>query len=855
MQRQHCNDWTKFVITLLCLLSALTASAEPVVLRIGVYDNPPKIMLDKNNQISGILGDLLSEVAKRENWQLQAVPCHWQQCLHMLQNGEIDLMPDVAKTQARESLYQFHSTPALTSWSQVYTAPDIRLSTLLDLDKRTIAVLKGSSQQAYLQNLVMNFSLDVNWLLVEDLDDAFAAVAAGKADAAVANHFFGNRQSNVLSLNTSPILFQPTQLFYVSLKQQHMAELTVIDSYLQRWKQYPDSVYYQTLEHWTLPAGKTVPSLVWWLLAGLVLIIMTVSLFNQLLRHKVTQRTRALYESENKLNTILNSLDALVFIKDLQHRYQYVNEKFSKTTGCQQNELLGQTDKIIYDEKTCYSLQQSDKRVLEQGERLIEEVTKTLMADDEPRHYLSVKIPLRDQKNQIYALCGISTDITENKKIQDRLDSLESTDPLTGLANRFSLFGHIDNLIEQDGSITAAGGILVIDVDDFKIINESRGHTDGDELLLQIAQRLNSMADDNEAMMVARLSSDEFACLLQWRPGYDCRNELDRLATQIRQLLSSPYHLSSGHYTATVCIGIALFSNAQGQAERLLRLADLALNEAKHLGRNTQCFFDQHMQDAINRRSVLEVALRHAIEQQQMTLYLQPQVTMSNTIMGMEVLLRWHDKALGQIMPTDFIPIAEDSGLIIPLGQWVMEQACDILSQWAGHQESCEWTLSVNISPRQFRHAGFVEHIERLIRQRGIDASRLKLEITESLLIDKPEQVATRMNTLRALGVQFSLDDFGTGYASLSYLKLLPIHQLKIDQSFVRDLPADQDDIAIIKTILALGNSLELDVIAEGVETQAQLALLSELGCQQFQGFFFGRPLPAKDYLERRETG
>lgn len=829
--------------------------AEPVALRVGVYENPPKILLDEQKQISGIFGDLLMAIAQRENWQLQPVPCHWQQCLDMLEKGDIDLMPDVARTQEREALYQFHSTPALMSWSQVYTAQDIQLSTLLDLDNKTIAVLEGSTQQHYLQNLVSSFSLNVKWLMLDDMDDVFEAVAAGKADAAVANHFFGNLKSAVLSLNTSPILFQPTELFYASDLGQRMDILKEIDSYLNNWKQYPESLYYQTLERWTLPASKSVPKIVWWLMAGLVLIVITVLLFNQLLRHKVTQRTRALFESENKLNTILNSMDALVFIKDLKHRYQYVNDSFRELTGIGTDALIGQSDAEIFDEKTSARMRHSDKRVLEQGERLVEEETSKLIMDDEPRHFLSVKIPLRDQNKRVYALCGISTDITENKKLQDRLDVLETSDPLTGLANRYNLFSRINGLMHSDGNKTAAGGVLLIDIDDFKIINESRGHADGDELLSQLASRLKSFTDDAAQLTMARISSDEFACLVQLPHGQECRDYMNDLATQIRQLLSSPYHLRSGKYTATVCVGIALFSNAGRQAERLLRLADLALNEAKHLGRNNQCFFDQHMQDTINQRSVLEVALRHAVENQQLTLFLQPQVNMEHKILGMEALLRWNDKALGQVSPSNFIPIAEDSGLIIPLGQWVIEQACLILSNWQGHKECEDWTLSVNISPRQFRHAGFVEHIEKTIKQSGINASRLKLEITENLLIDKPEQVAKRMNKLRLLGLQFSLDDFGTGYASLSYLKLLPIHQLKIDQSFVRDLPDDQDDIAIIKTIIALGDSLELDVIAEGVETQAQAKLLTELGCLQFQGYYFGYPLPVEDYLEQRHTG
>jgi diguanylate cyclase (GGDEF)-like protein len=386
-------------------------------------------------------------------------------------------------------------------------------------------------------------------------------------------------------------------------------------------------------------------------------------------------------------------------------------------------------------------------------------------------------------------------------------------------------------------------------VDDFKIINESRSHAQGDELLSQIAQRLLSFSEN---LSVFRISSDEFACLVQLPPETDISAHMAVMATELRQLLSVPYQLSQGYYNASVCIGIALFSDADGQTERLVRLADLALNEAKHHGRNSQRFFDPKMQEAINRRSVLEVALRDAIENRQLLLALQPQVDDKESVIGMEALLRWHDRAMGPVSPVEFIPIAEDSGLIIPIGQWVIESACEILAEWAEDTDTAEWTLAVNISPRQFRHSDFVEHVEQVIKQTGINAQRLKFEVTENLLIDNLQQVAERMNYLQSLGIRFSLDDFGTGYASLSYLKLLPIHQLKIDQSFVRELGYNQDDEAIIKTILALGQSLELTVIAEGVETRQQAQRLKELGCEQFQGFLYGRPEPVTEFLPKR---
>ncbi len=827
---------------------SMASYAEPVPLRVGVYNNPPKLMLNEQGEASGIMGDLLKQIASRENWRIEPVPCTWNACLKMLENGELDILPDVAKNRSRDQRYQFHTEPALMSWSQVYTADDVRLGNLLDLDGKTVAVLDGSVQQDYLQNLASNFSLDVNWLATNSLDNAFDAVVSGEADAVVSSHYYGNNKMQALSLNATPILFQPARLFYAVSPQRDGAILEVIDAYLTRWKVMPDSIYYQVLEKWTLPSEKAIPASIWWLMTALVIIVILVASLNQLLRRQVNLKSRDLFESENRLNTILNSLDAIVYIKDRQHRYRYVNQKVTDLTGMAPEALIGETDEKIFSEQTCQHLRHNDVKVLEYGERLVEEEEVSDTTQGETRHFLSVKIPLRDAYDKIYALCGISTDITNNKKMHERLQALEYSDPLTGLPNRFELFRRIDKVLEEERSVH--GAVMVVDVDDFKIINESRSHAQGDELLSQIAQRLLSFAENN--MSIFRISSDEFACLVPIPPDKHDRQFMATLATDLRQLLSVPYQLSNGHYNATVCVGIALFSDADGQTERLVRLADLALNEAKLHGRNCQRFFDPQMQEAINRRSILEVALRDAIENRQMLLFLQAQLDKNETVIGMEALLRWHDKAMGTISPLEFIPIAEDSGLIIPLGHWVIEMACEILSEWADDPKTADWTLAVNISPRQFRHSGFVEYVEELVRQSGIDASRLKFEVTENLLIDNLEQVADRMHHLQSLGIRFSLDDFGTGYASLSYLKLLPIHQLKIDQSFVRELGYNQDDEAIIKTILALGQSLELTVIAEGVETKQQAERLRELGCTQFQGFLYGRPVPASEYLQKR---
>ena len=311
-----------------------------------------------------------------------------------------------------------------------------------------------------------------------------------------------------------------------------------------------------------------------------------------------------------------------------------------------------------------------------------------------------------------------------------------------------------------------------------------------------------------------------------------------------------PFALEQTQYIASASLGIALFSDAEGDVERLLQEADMALYRAKASGRNSLRFFDPVMQMEVNRRSQLERKLREAIASQQLELYVQPQISSDQQYVGMEALLRWHDPVEGFISPVDFIPVAESSGLIIPLGAWVLREACQILAQWAKLPEMQNLTLSVNISPRQFRHMQFIDYIDSCLKELDVNPNHLELEITESLLIEDIDQTIERMNALRQRGLRFALDDFGTGYASLSYLKLLPLNKLKIDQSFVRDVLTDPNDEAIVSTIIALGQSLDLAVIAEGVETEEQAVLLEKFGCHVYQGYHFGRPAPVAEWQQ-----
>jgi diguanylate cyclase (GGDEF)-like protein/PAS domain S-box-containing protein len=842
--RTHLACWV--LAFMVPLLYGSTALAAPREVRVGVYQNEPKIFMGENNQPTGILGDLLVEMAQHEAWTLRTVPCEWQACLEALQAGEIDLMPDVAYTEQRSKQLDFHTTPALLSWSQLYKHSGVQINSALDLKGKRIAVLAGSVQQDYLQNLLNGFGLKAELVPVQSLKEGFEKVAARTVDAAAANRFYGDLQAAQYQLDPTPILFQPAQLFYATSKGHNADLLSAIDQRLGPWQSQPDSHYFVILKRWMeAPAPATVPAYVRWSLAGLALLLFVAVTVVLVLRRQVADKSWHLQSTEDRLATILNSVDAYIYIKDAELRYQYVNRKVADLFGVLPSQVVGKTDSDFFDAATVTKLHINDLRVVEHGERVEEEETNRSADGTFSHTYLSVKLPLRRRDGSVYALCGISTDITKHKQAEAAIHQLAFYDPLTQLPNRRLLMERLGQAIAAQTRDKQCCALLFIDVDNFKDLNDTLGHHTGDQLLRQIAHRLLACIRAQDTL--ARQGGDEFVVMLQGLSFQldDAAQQARQVAQKILQTLAEPYLLVEHQYLSTVSIGIAMFSGALTDQDELLKQADLAMYQAKTDGRNTVRFFNPEMQAQVSERTALEADLHHALVASEFLLYYQPQINSAGQQLGVEALVRWQHPQRGLVSPAEFIPVAEVSGLILPLGQWILTTACHQLVAWSRVEEKQHWSIAVNISARQFRQPDFVQQVLLALQVSGADPQYLKLELTESQLIEDVESVVAKMDALKARGVRFSLDDFGTGYSSLSILKRLPLDQLKIDQSFVRDVLTDPQDASIVRAIVTLGTSLDLQVIAEGVETPEQRAALLELGCQNFQGYLFGRPAPA----------
>lgn len=440
------------------------------------------------------------------------------------------------------------------------------------------------------------------------------------------------------------------------------------------------------------------------------------------------------------------------------------------------------------------------------------------------------------------------TDITLTRAAAEEIKQLAFYDHLTSLPNRRLLVDRIKHALASSTRGGWLGALLFIDLDHFKTLNDILGHDCGDLLLKQVSARL--LKSVRECDTVARIGGDEFVVLLEGLNKYaiEAAAETKVIGDKILTSLNEAYQLGAHQHYSTPSIGATLFQNPASGIEELLQQADIAMYQAKKAGRNNMRFFDQQMQDTINARASMESDLNKALEREQFQLYYQIQVDNARQSVGAEALIRWVHPERGLVSPYDFIPLAEETGLILCIGQWVLESACAQLKAWQVNKMTDHLTISVNISAKQCRQSDFVELVKTCVNKFDINPALLRLELTESILLENVEDIVNTMQALKDLGIHFSLDDFGTGYSSLQYLKQLPLHQLKIDKSFVRNIAIDQSDQAIVRTIIAMANSLELNVIAEGVETEEQLKFLETNHCNHYQGYLFGKPLPIDQF-------
>jgi diguanylate cyclase (GGDEF)-like protein/PAS domain S-box-containing protein len=547
---------------------------------------------------------------------------------------------------------------------------------------------------------------------------------------------------------------------------------------------------------------------------------------------------------------IIDSLPVMIGARNSDGRYIFANEALANFMGrttdtmqdCHISELLPQMHADLED------ILRLDQEVIKNGATLqaVEEVFKT--QNGEQCYWQTHIMPL-DFYDETVALV-VSNDITERRLVQAKMEHMAYHDALTNLPNRVHLVERLEHEIRRAARHNYHGALLFIDLDQFKTINDSLGHPVGDIVLKEVANRLVEAVREED--LVARLSGDEFVVVLTVldQDISSAALKAGEIGEKIRQSLSAPYSHDEMELRVTCSVGVVVYPDRDSTVHELLRYADTAMYQVKEKGRDAIEFFNEDMADKVSRQLVMEGDLHRALEREQFELHYQPKIDVaSGRLVGAEALIRWQHPEKGTISPADFIPVLETSGLILEVGQWVLEQACRALQDW---QQQGLWDegmrLSVNISPRQFRRKGFAEGVGKTLQAIPIPPNSLDIEITEGVVIQNVDETINTMEVLTAQGVSFSLDDFGTGYSSISYLKRLPVAVLKIDQSFVRDLMDDHNDRVLVETMVTMGRLLGLEVVAEGVEHNRQLQLLKEYGCDYYQGYLCSPAVTAETF-------
>ncbi len=551
-----------------------------------------------------------------------------------------------------------------------------------------------------------------------------------------------------------------------------------------------------------------------------------------------------LLEQKTFLKTVLNVIPDLIWIKDLNFKYVACNKKFEEVYEIKEKELIGKSDYDLVDAKTAKLFIDNDKTVLASEKPVIYDEYWTLDNKNHRGYYETIKTVMRNNKGDITGILGIARDISERVKKEKELLKYALYDSLTGLANRANFLQKLENLINDRIYKDKMHALFFIDLDQFKEINDTFGHSTGDLVLIESARRLEKSIRKDD--IIARLGGDEFVIVLK---NIKDLYAVQHIAQKIIDIIKEPILIKNNSFHISASIGISMIPMDSRDIENLLSYADSAMYKAKEKGRSCYEFYTQDISKKAYERVVLENSLRNALENNEFVMYYQPQVDIKSAkVIGAESLIRWKHSSLGLVSPAKFIPIAEESGLILDIGKWIINQVMKdtYLLKKEGYKDIN--TISINLSVKQLNNKGLLNIIKDGLKRSGCDPKWIEFEITESFAMQDPKVVISVLKNLKEIGCKISIDDFGTGYSSLQYLKKFPIDKLKIDQSFIRDIPSDEDDEAIVKAVILIAKSMKLDVIAEGVEDDYQHLFLKNNKCDLIQGYLYSKPLPFEEF-------
>ena len=837
-----------------------SAATRPESITVVVASDYPPYSIGSGADVQGILKDNWDLWSARTGITVNLQAIDWAKAQQAVLEGRADVIDMFFYTPQRAPFYD-------------YTKPFARIQTPLFFHNSVSGIVDADSLQGFAVGVVDGDACveELQKHNVVNLKKYSSSETLVSAAARQEIRVFCNDKPPTMyylhKLGIESEFRQSTPLyvgeFHRAVRKGNSTVLKIVEDGFSR---ISDQELKQIEEKWfgaPLLSHKTLEMVRKIGIAVAVFVVLTLSLFsywNRTLRKRVSAKTEELSRTLNELReakkvaektldslaATLEAIPDLLFEMDLSGRYISYRTASSDLLVAQPEHLVGYTVSGVMPPGEAGvvlgALQEAATKGHSRGAQIRLEM--------EGRNYwfeLSVACK-KTNPDEDKRFIVLSRDITERKNAELEIEKLAFFDPLTLLPNRRFLLDRLQRGLASSERRGNNGAIFFVDLDNFKNLNDTQGHRLGDLLLVEVAKRLRHCVRLEDC--IARLGGDEFVVLLE-----DLSIDLNEAAAEAESIgqkildeIGKTYLLDGFEYHCSGSVGVTLFSGRNDDVDELLKRADAAMYRSKAAGRNTLRFFDPAMQANLEARAVLEAELRRALPEQQLELFYQAQVDGSMRIIGAEVLLRWKHPVRGLIVPMQFIPLAEESGLIVPIGHWVLEAACAQLKRWADSPQTRKLHLSVNVSARQFRQQDFVQRVKSVINGSGIDPSRLILELTESLVLDNVVDSIEKMYSLKLLGVRFSMDDFGTGYSSLAYLKRLPLDQLKIDRSFVRDIDTDPGDAVIVRTIIDMARNFGLEVVAEGVENDAQRTFLLSNGCTEFQGYLFSRPVPLPEF-------
>jgi diguanylate cyclase (GGDEF)-like protein/PAS domain S-box-containing protein len=850
----------KIILCIAIFLSQVTLAQVAVVknkgnkpvYHIGIFDSPPLSSLDKNGNPQGLIVDLINQISEKERLEVEWHFEDWSVMINQVKSNQIDLITSVGFTNERALFMDYSKQSFITVWGQVFLPVNSKIEGLFDLNNKTIAIMKDGVNGTRFKQQCLEFEIKCNIKEVKDYPEVFRLVQSGEVDGGVSNNLVGSAYINDYQMISSSIVFNPFKVYIAAPKGENQELLNVFDQYISNWKDDPQSFYYQTRLKW-LQKKTTNPLPIWFwsIILGLGVLAITATIIAYFFNKQVKVRIRQLSKRQRQFHQIINLIPYMIYAADKQGNVLLANKTASDYFGMEVQDFENCNVKQLTDSNQQYEKLLNDNL----DESLNEDTTehreiKTANANGKERVLYLSKTPFSGREDSTSAVVTVAVDITEIKNFEAKIKQLAHFDSLTTLPNRILLREIIDQSLEKSMAGVYSGALLFIDLDLFKTINDSRGHGLGDLLIKEVAIRIESLLHENEC--VARLGGDEFVVHLP-NLNYDDR-KTEKIAVlkaeQVLEEIAKPYIVDGERFYMTASIGIVVYPRDGDSQEILLQRADTAMYKAKDNGRNQLHVFNQQIEADVIRQHTLENELRQAEKRGEFRLVYQPIVEgESRKTVGSEALIRWNHPTKGIISPNDFIKIAEQTKLIISIGEWILEEVCRKIRFWLDHGRK-DFFIAVNLSVVQIKDETFYSKVLELVHKYNIPKNYLEMEVTESILMKETVRASKVLKQLKLLGIRISIDDFGTGYSSFNYLIKLPLDKIKIDRTFVNNINKDDNSETIIRTIIRMAKELNMDVVAEGIETKAQFEFLLSQSCQYFQGYYFSKPIPFDDMSE-----